>query len=93
MDVYDNGNNDWLACNGNPNECAIAYHGIGCKLGGTVEFATKEIFYKGFIFTKNGQAYKDYKNDNKKYRCKDKHNHHSKLVGEGVYCSPDPKVM
>ena len=93
MDVYDGGNNDWLAFNGNPNEWAVAYHGIGCKLGGTVEFATKEIFYKGFQFTKRGQAYKAYKNDNPKYRCKDKQNDHSQLVGEGVYCSPDPKVM
>jgi hypothetical protein len=93
MDVYDNGNNDWLACNGNPNEWAIAYHGIGCKLGSTVEFATKEIFYKQFIYSKNGQAYKDKRNDNPKYRCKDKQNDHRKLVGEGAYCSPDPRVM
>ena len=55
---YDNGNDDWLAYNGNPNEWAMSYHGIGCKLGGSVEFATKEIFYKGFIATERGQAYK-----------------------------------
>ena len=30
---YDNGNNAWLACNNNPNEWAVAYHGIGGKNG------------------------------------------------------------
>jgi len=41
---YDNGNDDWITYNGNPNEWAIAYHGIGaggdCK---TVEQATLKI--------------------------------------------------
>ena len=92
MDVYDNGNNDWLACNGNKNEWAIAYHGIGSKLGGTVENATKEIMLKGFIIG-DRQAYKDKKNDNPKYKCDNKQKDHSKYVGSGVYCSPDPRVM
>ena len=93
MDVYDDGNNDWLAYDGNPNEWAIAYHGIGCKLGFTVENATKEIINKGFIFSKNGQAYKRSKNDNPRYKCDNNQDDHSQLVGEGVYCSPDPDVM
>ncbi len=25
---YDNGNNEWLAMNGNPNEWAVSFHGI-----------------------------------------------------------------
>ena len=29
MNKYDNGNNEWLAMNGNANEWAVAYHGIG----------------------------------------------------------------
>ena len=91
MDVYDYGNNDWLAYDGNPNEWAIAYHGIGCKFG-TVENATKEIFNKRFIPGAR-QAFKNFKNDNSKYKCDDKQNDHSQLVGEGVYCSPDPEVM
>ena len=33
LNKYDNGNNDWLAMNGNKNEWAVAYHGIGTKLG------------------------------------------------------------
>ena len=83
---YDNGNDDWLAYNGNPNEWAIAYHGIGTKLGSnfTVEKATESILAGGFK-AGDGQAYEGYKNDNPK--CSDK------MVGRGVYCSPDPKVM
>ena len=83
---YDNGNDDWLAYNGNPNEWAIAYHGIGTKLGSnfTVEKATNAILAGGFK-AGGGQAYANYKNDNPK--CSDK------MVGIGVYCSPDPNVM
>ena len=33
---------------GNSNEWAVAYHGIGCKLGSTVENATENIYKKGF---------------------------------------------
>ena len=28
---YDNGNDDWLACDGNKNEWAVAYHGVRIK--------------------------------------------------------------
>ena len=70
----------------------FAYHGIGCKLGGTVEDATKAIINDKFFIGK-GQAYKDYKNDNPNYKCEDKKHDFGKKIGEGVYCSPDPKVM
>ena len=33
MDKYDNQNNDWLGCNGNPNEWAVVYHEIGTRGG------------------------------------------------------------
>ena len=92
MDVYDNGNNDWIAKDGNPNEWAVAYHGIGTKLGNTVENATRQIVMGGFKSGK-GQAYKDYTNDNPNYKCEDKEPDYSKKIGIGVYCSPDPKVM
>ena len=36
LNNYDNMNNDWLACNNNPNEWAVAYHGVGGKNCGTV---------------------------------------------------------
>ena len=82
-DKYDGGNNDWLACNGNQNEWAIAYHGIGTKLGFTLEKATSSILAGGFRFSKDGQAYADY----------DDARHPGNKVGVGVYCSPDPSVM
>ena len=81
-DKYDNGNNDWLSYNGNINEWAIAYHGIGSKLGGSVEQATHNIIKGGFK-AGNGQAYQNY----------DDYMHPGQKVGVGVYCSPNPNVM
>lgn len=92
MDIYDEGNNDWIAKDGNPNEWAVAYHGIGTRLGGTVENATRQILMGGFK-SADGQAYKDYTNDNPNYKCEDKEPDNSKTIGDGVYCSPDPKNM
>ena len=90
---YDNGDNSWLAYDGNPQEWAIAYHGIGvggsCK---TVEEAAKNIYLGGFK-AGNGQVHQNYKNINDRYIPKDEKNNHTELVGEGVYCSPEPNVM
>ncbi len=90
---YDNGNNAWLASDGNPQEWAIAYHGIGaggsCK---TVEDATKNIYLGGFK-SGNGQFHKEAKNINDRYIPKDANNNYSEFVGIGVYCSPEPNVM
>ena len=79
---YDNGNNDWLNYNGNINEWAIAYHGIGSKLGFSVEQAANNIIKGGFK-AGAGQAYQD----------SDDYMHPGQKVGVGVYCSPDPNVM
>ena len=83
-DKYDNGNNDWLAYDGNKNEWAVAYHGIGTKLGSefTLEKATASIIAGGFK-PGNGQAFENNDDDN----------HPGQKIGKGVYCSPDPKVM
>ena len=91
---YDNGNDDWITYNGNPNEWAIAYHGIGSKLGYTVEQATENI-YKGGFKAGKGQACQNHKNINTRYKPdpNDPQNDHSKTVGIGVYCSPMPDVM
>ena len=90
---YDNGNNAWLASDGNPQEWAIAYHGIGaggsCK---TVEDAAKNIYLGGFK-SGNGQFHKEAKNINDRYIPKDANNNYSEFVGIGVYCSPEPNVM
>ena len=79
---YDEGNDDWLAYDGNSNEWAVAYHGIGTKLGMTLEKATHNIIAGGFKAGK-GQAY-EYDDDA---------NHPGQKVGKGVYCSPQPSVM
>jgi hypothetical protein len=79
---YDNGNNDWLSYNGNINEWAIAYHGIGSKLGFSVEQAAHNIIKGGFK-AGSGQAFQNY----------DDCMHPGQKVGVGVYCSPDPNVM
>jgi hypothetical protein len=79
---YDNGNNDWLSYNGNKNEWAIAYHGIGSKLGFSVGQAAHNIIKGGFK-AGSGQAFQNY----------DDCMHPGQKVGVGVYCSPDPNVM
>ena len=95
LDEYDSGNNDWLGCDGNPNEWAVAYHGIGTKLGFKVEDAARNIF-KGKMFkVGEGQYYQNDYNSNGKYKFNPKEDKedHSKKVGIGVYCSPNPDVM
>ena len=91
-DKYDKGNNYWLAYDGNPNEWAVAYHGIGCRLGSTGEKATNSILKGGFK-AGEGQAYKNYQNDNPRYKKDNNGNDYSIKIGKGVYCSPDPSVM
>ena len=58
LNKYDNGNNDWLSKDGNKNEWAIAYHGIGIKMGSkfTLEKVTNCILKEGFK-AGHGQAY------------------------------------
>ena len=84
LNKYDNGNNDWLSKNGNKNEWAVAYHGIGVKMGSgfTLEKVTNCILKEGFK-PGHGQAYSD----------SDDERHPGQKVGIGVYCSPDPLVM
>ena len=93
-DKYDNGNNDWLGCDGNPNEWAVAYHGIGTGGGSKVEDAARLIYTGGFKVG-NRQAYEDDINANERYKFnpnEDKEDY-SRYVGKGVYCSPNPNVM
>ena len=84
LDKYDNGNNDWIANNGNKNEWAVAYHGTGVKMGSsfTLEKATNSILAGGFK-AGWGQAYAEYEDAR----------HPGQKVGIGVYCSPNPQVM
>jgi profilin len=84
INKYDGGNNDWLGKDGNKNEWAVAYHGIGIIIGSsfTLEKATNCIINEGFK-AGQGQAYANY----------DDARHPGQKVGKGVYCSPDPNVM
>ena len=84
LNKYDNGNNDWLSKDGNKNEWAIAYHGIGIKMGSkfTLEKVTNCILKEGFK-AGHGQAYAEDEDER----------HPGNKVGIGVYCSPDPLVM
>ena len=77
LNLFDNGNNDWLEKNNNPNEWAVAYHGIG-RLSPEPEVITNIIINGGF---KPGscQVLANYEDDN----------HPGCKIGIGVYCTPD----
>ena len=78
---YDNGNNDWIAMDGNANEWAIAYHGTQTK-------AVKPIcevngkFFSTIKEGEFGQICKDLLNTNKNSQKL------YKICGEGTHCSP-----
>ena len=76
---YDNGNDDWLECNGNKNEWAVAYHGVGSSMAASLEEAVGNICKGGYKIGKS-QEYKDKENANKP----------GTKVGIGIYCSPRP---
>ena len=100
-DEYDNGNNDWLGMNGNENEWAVAYHGIGSKLGFTVENAAHLIFTGKHFKVGENQRCKGHKNINERFKFDpskdpedlDPNKEEKGKVGIGVYCSPKPDVM
>jgi hypothetical protein len=81
LNQYDNGNNDWITMNNNPNEWAVAFHGTSSK-------AIKPICQKGGKFYSTieegaiRQLYKDYRNINQKSQ--DKY----PKCNEGAYVSP-----
>ena len=83
LNKYDNGNNDWLACNGRQGEWCIAFHGA-CS-GQSSDNVKKGI--KSILETNlrpgGGQAYQSH----------DDANHPGQKVGKGVYCSPEPSVI
>jgi hypothetical protein len=83
LSKYDNGNNDWLACNGRPGEWCVAYHGA-CH-GQSSDNVKKGI--KSILETNlrpgGGQAYQSHQDAN----------HPGQLVGVGVYCSPSLSVI
>ena len=80
LGIYDNGNDDWIKMDNNPNEWAIAYHGIG-RGRNDVEDITRKIATAEYqkLIKGAGQDLKDHDDDN----------HPGKKIGEGVYCSND----
>ena len=94
---YDNGNDDWLNYDGNKNEWAVAYHGVGVGKGSKNPVDTIRLIIKGdggqldndervFLQPGSGQSHEYCMNVNIN-KSKDK------KVGRGVYCSPNPKVF
>ena len=83
INKYDNGNNDWLACDGRPGEWCVGYHGTGRnKSSEQVKNIIKSILINN-LQPGGGQGYRndfDANNPNNK-------------VGRGVYCSPDINVL
>ena len=53
LDRYDNGNNDWIDYNNNPDEWAVAYHGMGIGINGDINNnnlkykKSKDIYHQG----------------------------------------------
>ena len=78
---YDNGSDDWLDYNGNKNEWAVAYHGVRRENAPQV---IHNIVKEGFKPGPN-QVHGDCININSF--------NSDETVGNGVYCSPNPKVM
>ena len=83
LSKYDNGNNDWLACNGRPGEWCVTYHGA-CH-GQSSDNVKKGI--KSILET-NLKA-----GSRQAYQYSDDANHPGQKVGRGVYCSPEPSVI
>jgi hypothetical protein len=80
---YDNGNNDWLACNGRAGEWPIAYHGACIRNSSDeIKQIVKTIIEEN-LKPGAGQG----------YRNSDDVKHPGNKVGVGVYCSPQPSTM
>ena len=81
VDQYDDGNNDWIAMNGNPNEWAVAFHGTSVKAVKPICKANGK-FFSTVEEGATGQKYKGYVNTN--IKSKDLF----PICGIGAYASP-----
>ena len=82
LNKYDNGNNDWLACDGRPGEWCIAYHGACVhNTSEQIKQIIKPILENN-LKPGSGQAYSSY----------DDACHPGQKVGVGVYCTPNPST-
>ena len=82
LNKYDNGNNDWLACDGRPGEWCIAYHGACVhNTSEQIKQIIKPILENN-LRPGAGQAFSTY----------DDACHPGQKVGVGVYCTPNPNT-
>ena len=80
INKYDNGNNDWLTCDGRPGEWCVAFHGACVRnTSDQIKQIIKPILQQN-LKPGAGQACSGY-ND----AC-----HPGHKVGIGVYCTPNP---
>ena len=83
LNKYDDGNNDWLACDGRPGEWCIAYHGACVRSSSDqIKQIIKPILEQN-LKPGAGQACSGHSDLN----------HPGQTVGVGVYCSPNPTVI
>ena len=84
---YDNGDETWLKCNGNPGEWAIAYHGTARAINQNNKILEiVENIYKTNLKVGSGQACAQHPNINVNTKGK------YKVCGKGVYLTPNIAV-
>ena len=83
LNKYDDGNNDWLACNGRPGEWCIAYHGVARGKSSDEVKNIVRLVLENNLKAGKGQSLKNKRDDN----------HPGQLIGVGVYCSPNPLFL
>ena len=80
---FDKGNNDWIDYRNKKGEWSVAYHGVGSLLGNSevlnmINFLNMENMQTGIR--------QNFKDSNDFY-------HKGEKVGEGVYVTPNPKIL
>ena len=79
INKYDNGNNDWLACDGRPGEWCVAYHGACVRnTSDEIKQIIKPILQNN-LRPGSGQACQNNPDVN----------HPGQTIGIGVYCTPN----
>ena len=80
LNRFDKGDNTWFDYKNSKGEWCVAYHGLGNSLGGS------QILNNFELNSLNTGIKKEFENSNDK-------NHPGEKVGEGIYVTPNPKVM
>ena len=83
LNKYDNGNNDWLACNGRQGEWCVAYHGVARGQSSDQVKNVVKLILENNLKPGAGQSLQNTPDDF----------HPGQLIGVGVYCSPNPLFL